>query len=152
MTTIAYDGKTIAADTQLTFGNIKSLCRKIYRFPEKEWIMACAGETNVEGQVLDFLRGKADRPNDKELKKFEAIVVNKEKEVFFFSEGLILQPVVSRTSAYGSGWQIAQAALHLGLPARSAVELASELDIYTNNIIDVYDIATDTIHQKAFRK
>jgi ATP-dependent protease HslVU (ClpYQ) peptidase subunit len=114
--------------------------------------MACAGETNIEGQVLDFFRGRGDKPTDKELKKFEAIIVTKDKEIFFFSEGLVLQPIIAKTSAYGSGWQVAQAALHLGLSAKAAVELASELDIYTNNIIDVYDIATDTIHQKAFRK
>lgn len=148
MTTIAWDGRTLAADTQLTFGDTRSYCRKIILLPEKNWVWAAAGEAEAELKVLLYLKGERPEPDPKEMKKFEALIWdNEKKQMFFLEESPVLQPVINKIHAIGSGWQIAMAALHLGLPSRAAVETAGELNIYTNTLVDTYDTLTGTLTQ-----
>lgn len=148
MTTIAFDGKTLAADTQLTFDTVPLYCRKIHRIPEKYWIWSCAGDTHVEADILAWVRGGADAPERNRLKKFEAFIYDyKEKKIWFMNHSIHLQPVVDKYFTLGSGWASARAAMLLGLPAKDAVKFAADVDIYTNSYVDTYDVETDTITQ-----
>lgn len=153
MTTIAFDSNTIAADTQLTSDSMKLFCRKIFRIPEKHWIWCGAGNAHVEAAVLDYIRNGGPEPERKELKGFEALIYNyQDKTIWFMDSSIHLQPVVDSLYTIGSGGKVARAAMLLGLPAKAAVELASEVDIYTNNIVDVYSLDTDKIYQMEFNR
>lgn len=141
MTTIAWDGKLLAADTQLTVDNIKTVVRKILTVDPLGWVWAAAGEVDKEVEVLQFLKGEGPEPAPKRLREFEAICIDKEGKVFLYQEAVHPIPI-SSFIAIGSGGKIAMAAMHLGLDAKAAVGVASELDVNTNKYIDTYCPAT----------
>lgn len=72
-------------------------------------------------------------------KGFEAILVSKGR-VYTCQNNCIPWPLVHPFHAAGSGWQIASAGMHLGMSAEAAVKLASELDIYTNDKVQVVNV------------
>ena len=151
MTTIAIKGRILAADTQLTDDNCKLLTNKIYHLPHNE-VVAIAGNVDAEFWVLRWFEQGADplKWKDKvasEIKKisFAAIFIDRLNRRWIFDDGPDKQPLDHPFYAIGTGAKIALAGMHMGLSAVESIQLASEIDVYTNNIIDRYDISTGTL-------
>lgn len=138
MTTIAYRDGIIAADTRLVIGETKLYCRKIHQIDEL--VLAIAGRTNSEGEVIEYYRGESKKKPGS-LKQFEAFKVE-DGEILWANGDLYWQPLPHSYYALGSGWQVAMAGMILGLSAVEAVQLAADLDINTNKLVDIYDIRT----------
>lgn len=148
MTTIAYRDGVLAADTQLTLGdNVRSFCHKIYHLDEGR-VLAAAGDADIIEQWKLFLLGKNKRP-PKTMKGMEGIFIDKE-DAYFFQDSPILMPIEKKFHAEGSGWQLAFAAMHMGLSAIKAVELAGEIDVNTNTLVDYYDVKTQELKEVSF--
>lgn len=155
MTTIAYKDGILAADSQLTVGkNIKmDSDPKIYTLPNGV-ILAPAGDSDKITAASKFFsqpdwEDKIDEaPNFK--KGFEALVVSKGR-IYYCFNNCIVTPMCHRFFALGSGWQIANAAMHSGLSAEEAVKFASELDIYTNNKVQLVNVQ-DVLEKEGFKR
>lgn len=149
MTTIAWKGRMLAADTQLTYeDNTKTFCHKLHNlgaghvvaiagdveaeFYFKRWLIAGAKVDSWQEMVVSFLK----KP------KFEAIYIDKHQQKWYYNDGPAAMPIEHRFHAIGTGWRIAMAGMHMGLNAKDAVLLAGDLDINTNKVVEHYDLQT----------
>lgn len=145
MTTIAYAKGIIAADTQITYD--KSVrgksAPKIVQL-NKDTVLAGAGDVRAISQAMRFFsqidwEEKLDEaPKFKQY--FEGLLWYKGK-IYFCIGGCYPEPLCDDFYALGSGYKFALAALHLGLSAEESVKFASTLDIYTNDEIQLFNVA-----------
>ncbi len=137
MTTIAWDGKTLAADKQTSFAGSKfRVTNKIEAITGG--YVACAG--NV-AQINNFLRWyRAGRKGKKpELDDFNAIMVLRGKVTMWEGDSEIPCRPDDRL-AEGSGWKWAAAAMDFGKTAVEAVQYASTRDNGTGCGVDYVTI------------
>lgn len=161
MTTIAFDGKVLAADGQLTRGsNICNLnTQKLFICPsDEEWwitgerIVAFGVSGDITGQLalLETVRlrpgykgltqssqlpAKMDFTFLRLLASGKAIVGGKREDdvTLWWSEA-------TPPLATGSGYEYALGAMKMGASAVRAIEIASECDIYTGGEISTYEL------------
>jgi hypothetical protein len=151
VTTIAWDGKSLAADTLMGLNGIPREATKIWKLPLNR-LLGCSGDYQDGLLVKEYL---LDPGTEKEKPKlednFNAILI--EKKVFATEDGeafeykiykleskLIPIPIKEQHMAIGCGRDFAFAAMHLGCSASSAIEVAMAFDIYTGGKIDVLTI------------
>jgi hypothetical protein len=137
MTTIAYKDGILAADTQLTMGYIRGLCRKIERWPGGE-VVASAGNEEDHFVFKNWYHGDKKKI-PKIHKTFELFMIDIEGHPLKYNNLCIPIPIDDPVYAYGSGDALARGAMAYGLSAKEAVKFASEIDVNTNNIVDTYD-------------
>ena len=153
MTTIAFKGDILAADTQLTVGDVKVISSdKILKLNAKT-ILAAAGDLSAIDAAKQFFQQEnwESKLNEKpKVKgKLDAILIY-EGAAYTTDKTLILEPIEHPYWAVGSGWEFAMAGMHLGMGAIQAVKFASEFDINTNskirylNVKDFYSINAKT--------
>lgn len=136
MTTIAFDGRTLAADTRSTSGGMPWECTKAHKLKDGR-LFAGSGSAEDCEAVLCWLECGGDKPTTKD---FFGILIES-GQCFRLEDKLIKMPVRSPFHAIGSGRDYAIAAMHYGKTAREAVELASIYDVYTAG--PVTEIAVD---------
>jgi ATP-dependent protease HslVU (ClpYQ) peptidase subunit len=150
MTTIAFRGRILAADTQLTWDdNTKTLCRKLYPQPGKGCI-AFAGDTADEWYFKQWwLAGENiatwDYEHGQKKPNFDALYIDQWKDVWYYTDGPAKIAIEHEFFAIGSGAPIAMVAMHMGMSAKEAISFTSEISTTTNNLIDTYDVQTGTI-------
>lgn len=156
MTTIAWDGKTLAADSQSQQENI--ICSqqeiKIYVNPaDKAWAIngipilafGTSGDCGAEVEIIDALISDLSYKTEFiPLHSFEMIAVINENEAFIVNKNR------DSTSAYisfhkgkyaiGSGGLIATAAMQCGKNAEEAVKVAIDIDLYTGGQINTFSL------------
>ena len=162
MTTIAWDGKTIAHDSQSTAGNlvmanqvksfIVNASDALFIRGELAKLIVCSGTAGDERWGAHFMRNSSvddilelpeeltfnlwvftERGNCYAIHKYQG---NKHPSVY-----VIIPPFAS-----GSGTDIAMTAMYLGQSASDAIITASVLDAYTDSNVKCYDFvhgATD---------
>lgn len=130
MTTIAWDGTTLAGDTLCVSYNLKREVQKIWRLADGR-LYGGSGEYQGVLAVKQWLED--GEPDDKEplLDDFSAMVIDQKGHAFRLESQLVYMPIVEPYFAVGSGRDFALAAMFLGKNAREAVELAALFDIYT---------------------
>lgn len=140
MTTIAWDGETLAADKQMTVGSLTMVTQKIIKHGSQ--LIGKAGSAELTECMLQwYLRGR-DVDKFPDLKKDGRsgilLIIYPDGNIEKFSQQspypIKLPP---QKISIGSGSDIAMTAMYLGRSAVSAVEIASELDPHTGNGIDV---------------
>lgn len=139
MTTIAFDGKTMACDTRVVCGsNCYNTDTKIYE--NDHFIMGVAGDAGV-GTMLIRNNGVLN-PKSYDF-DFEALVFTKDTEkvykvAFYKSWDCALSsviPVADSFAAVGSGSPYALAAMYLGNTATHAITVAAQFDTNTGGKI-----------------
>ncbi len=139
MTTIAFDGKTIACDTRVVCGsNCYNTDTKIYE--NDTYVIGVAGDAGVGTMLIDcpYILQAGHYDFD-----FEALVFVKDAEkvckvAFYKSRDCALSSVIPVTdifSAVGSGAPYALAAMECGYSAHGGVAVASKFDINTGGKI-----------------
>jgi hypothetical protein len=147
MTTIAWRGRVLAADTQLTMGDDSwTFTRKLVPI-RGGGCLTVAGDAKTETLFKAWLSkgAKIEDFDKKVMKKFTAIYVDREKNIWWYdnSPGRIL--ISHQFHAVGTGEGRAMAAMHLGATAKEAILFASETDVNTNAYIDTYDLQTNKV-------
>lgn len=144
MTTIAWDGNTLAADSQGTFGATKSTTKKIFQISDV--ICAFTGDMECGLRFLNWVQQGMDMENFPEFKRsaeeesnlFHGIVVQ-EGRAYQFSEAGVGIPI-DAPHAWGSGASFAFSALDMGKGAVEAVKAAARRDVYTGGKVVSYSI------------
>lgn len=146
MTTIAYDGKVLAADGRATIGNLISAKKTQKIFPVKVAcfgvpcmaVLAGAGSYQSIMQVKQHLETQdffeSEQIPELEPTSFTGIVVLETGEAFILEDRLMPMPAELPLSI-GSGTDYAMTAMHLGKNAYEAVQAACELDCYSGGEI-----------------
>ncbi|WP_028449689.1 hypothetical protein [Chitinibacter tainanensis] len=146
MTTVAWDGKTLAADRQVTYGNQRFEIKKLFVIGDGKLLMAGAGTADDLKLFASWLEDSfADNEllfggETPEIDDLQAIVINTQTgESYLYGEKLV--PIeIKAPFAIGSGGDFAMAAMKLGKSAKEAVELASEIDIFSGFGVDYVDV------------
>ncbi|HEA3532551.1 TPA: hypothetical protein RVT75_001244 [Escherichia coli] len=159
MTTIAWDGKTLASDTQASSGDVvRSYTeQKIYTPPESGWevcgskvvALGCSGDCGAEMELQELLKNNLTYASEF-LPTFSftalaiigagrAYIISKEKGETRASISLQVEPY-----AIGSGGLIARTAMHCGKNAREAAQVAIDLDCYSGGSVDSFPAGKQT--------
>jgi len=128
MTSIAYDGKTLAADSRIAAGStVFGTGAKIFKLKDGSHVAFC-GRASLWPEVVAWLNG-GDKPviTDREEDGVSALVVDKKGKAYEIDSDLRPFPACVPWAG-GSGQPFALAALVLGYTAEEAVELACKLD------------------------
>lgn len=134
MTTITFDGKTLAADTLVTSGSLAfGHMTKIHKLKGGGHVAMC-GALAVAPEVIAWLEG-GDKPTLSEEEEFGGLFVDKRGNAFEISGNLRLHPACVPWAG-GSGEHIAMAAMLCGKDAFEAVEVACKLDTKSREPID----------------
>lgn len=150
MSTIAYDGKSVAFETQVGFGNnidpyewekVKPITGNVtYAYA------GGAGETDIVDEFIDWIQNACGGNAD-----FPKLCVDRSGEstfIAFTHDGEWHEferrgtPVLKtrKPNAIGSGRQYALGAMHAGANAVDAVHVAAKLDPYSNDDVRSYEL------------
>jgi len=132
MTTIAFDGITLAGDTRIADDCTMSYARKVFAL--KRGAVGVAGDFARANEFVAWLRqwesGKASDP-PRDLTDVGAMYVTFKGEVYEFEESAIPYRILGRQHAIGSGAQAAMALMLHGANAVKAVKGAAKVDAGT---------------------
>lgn len=139
MTTIAFDGVTLAADKQSTSHGMARTVTKIRRIRGELFAMSGGG---IHCQALmkwfEGSRNPSEWPKAPDDESCGNIIQVTKAGLFVWSGAGLPhpEPLEDRFMAFGSGRDFAMAAMHLGKSAKEAIEIASIYDIATGMGID----------------
>lgn len=139
MTTIAYDGQCLAADTQCHADGMRlGLVQKIWRLADGRLFGACGDNSACEATYAWLHAGghPADKPTLKTEQGFNGLLIALDGQVTFLDPELVPLTIVAPWYALGSGREFAMGALAAGKSAPEAVRIALQFDIYSGGPID----------------
>ena len=136
MTTIAWDGKTVAYDSRSVAGGIIATERAEKGFRNGRRFAVGAGHAAFVRAFCRWLIGLDDEPEELPEDGFCVFYFDGESAWEYTNTKLPL-PLAEKESA-GSGSELALAAMHLGKTAREAVKVASKLDTGTGGRIRTF--------------
>ena len=141
MTTIAYKEGILVSDTQLSWGSERHFTKKITELSRTGLVIACAGIAKSERRAHEIFNDPGWKSMDlsERAKEFSALLFDG-SDIFLLTGTYIPIPVTDRYIAIGTGAPYALAAMSLGCSAKDAVKVASQFDIYTNDITESYEI------------
>lgn len=137
MTTISFDGKSLACDSQVTSGSLKGKMAKYRRLPGGGVIIV-AGEVDLlDDAVQDFLDGEPPAVlRDQDGQERAQFVRLDRSGCWYTSDGEWNR--MHAGDAIGSGAAYAITAMHLGLDAKKAVRVACDLDLYSSGPVKTF--------------
>lgn len=136
MTTLAFDGKTLCTDSQISSGNLVfGNAEKILKLKDGS-VVACAGSTSMWPAIVAWLDG-GDRPEPREGESFTGIRVFIDGSAHEIGKELRPFPACVPWSA-GTGEMIAMTAMRLGKSSREAIEIACQLDVWSGLPVQEY--------------
>lgn len=151
MTTLAYDGRYLAADSQVTTGDIKLTSRKMFEIKNPEGVRlvvcGCGGWGHIHAATAALAEGKKLPKGD--------------YGMLVWTEGEGVSELCGRTRypadcydqlALGSGAQAALGAMKAGATAGEAVAIAASIDISTGLPVIVFDTRTGKFVESAPRR
>jgi ATP-dependent protease HslVU (ClpYQ) peptidase subunit len=137
MTTIAWDGHTLAADRQSTWGGTPTRTRKIFRAINddgREVIYGCAGLTHECSAYTRWINGEIAQPNFTEI---SIMSIDRRGRIWHTNQTMIWTQIKAKHWAIGAGCDYALGAMAAGKSAFDAVKIASMLDVTTGGGVDV---------------
>jgi ATP-dependent protease HslVU (ClpYQ) peptidase subunit len=136
MTTIAFDGCTLAGDRQSTAGGTPTETRKVFEVlsPTGErWLYGCAGNA---AQCQEFTRRVQAKMPMPTFTDFAVLAVGPDGSIWQAEENLIWERKGTIQWAAGSGANYALGAMAAGATAEEAVRVAMGLDVSTGLGVD----------------
>ena len=114
-----------------------------HTFLEDGSVLCDSGDADICDEFMRYLNGSLKKPpNPKRMEKYAAIRIYPTGKTTFYESGPQEYTLDHSFHACGIGHEFARAAMALGLSAAEAVVFASEMDIYTNNIVDTWNWKT----------
>ncbi|MCA3042496.1 MAG: hypothetical protein ING51_05735 [Rhodocyclaceae bacterium] len=143
MTTVAWDGYTLAADKRATVGGMPYVTTKLKRLnggPYHNAICGWAGTESIAKEVVSWLQSGA------EPKEFPAvqrgsdwvpiILIHEDQCLVFEQTPFPVERDINKPTAIGSGREYAIGAMYWGANANAAVSVASKCDVYSGEGVD----------------
>lgn len=136
MTTIAWDGKALAFDSQTTCDGHRDI--NVVKAVKRNGALAAVAGTSAKGLTfLDWFRkgmvGDAPESGVAADDNFWGLIVTADRLLVFNSAGWVAG--TSKHYALGSGSHYALGAMGAGADARTAVEIAARYDTHTGGAI-----------------
>lgn len=142
MSTIAWDGRTLAADKQAVTGGMREIVTKARLLPNGQ-VLAWTGEHECGLILAAWYESGADIdkwPKFQSGDDWTRLIVASANEVIVFERQPVGQLLEEPFMAWGSGRDYAMGAMAMGASAGQAVEVASRFDINTGLGVDLFCI------------
>lgn len=136
MTTIAWDGEYLAADT-LTTSNGLFDSRRIKILKINKCLIGGTGIQAMCKEFLDWFRDGADYENLPTLTDSNGIIIHPDKTITMFSESGHWRIEGEKIYSLGSGYMLALGAMAAGASAKRAVQVAMKYDLSTGGNVTV---------------
>jgi hypothetical protein len=139
MTTVAFDGKTLAADNMMVArGGIPIVRTKIYKTTKNsKWkAVGAAGNSYCIVPVVDYIRGVSKKVPEQFPEEEGTILLIDKNNKPWMMNGKQVPIEVCVPFAIGSGGDYALGAMAAGKTASEAVAIAATLDVNTGKGID----------------
>jgi ATP-dependent protease HslVU (ClpYQ) peptidase subunit len=136
MTTIAWDGRTLAADRQSTWGGTPTKTRKIFRAINddgREVIYGCAGLAHECTAYTRWINGEIKEPK---LTDISIMSIDCKGQIWHTNQTMLWTLIKVKQWAIGSGCDYALGAMASGKSAVEAIIIASKLDVNTGLGVD----------------
>ena len=137
MTTIAWDGKTLAVDSQFSEGAFKYYQNKMMTYTRGFW--SSCGEAADDAIFQALLDG--EKPLRKKIGKRSACLFTKDGEVWSIDPVGYVSPAPI-PYAIGSGAELAIGAMYAGQSAVDAIKTVSKISPYTSGDIKAVTVKT----------
>jgi 20S proteasome alpha/beta subunit len=143
LTTIAWDGTTLAADRASWAGGAKRRVRKVFRITREghTFLVAFMGSQAFAIRLEGWMRGEHDFPACEaygvDRDSSVAVCIDERRRVFELSATGVWQPFREKVFARGGGQEYAWGALDAGADARTAVLIAARRCDYSAMGVDV---------------
>jgi hypothetical protein len=156
MSTITWDGITMASDRRVIFNDINFDTSKIKAFPDSGILAAACGNSSIALSMFKWIGDGMDPLKWAELRTitppdadrvFHALVIIN-LAPFLIVDHPEPVPIYNDFVAIGSGSHFAMAAMHAGRTAVQAIEIAEYYDAYTGGGCDSYTWCFDTKQYK----
>lgn len=146
MTTVAWDGKTLAGDTlasdefgSLRFTKIFKIDRFVSEGATEQVLLGCAGSIELTVLIRDWIASGMspdEKPSFGARMEFNGMVIHKDGRIEFMEE--MLTPIILHNTFYaiGSGARYSLGAMEMGATAAEAALISSKYDSNTNGIIE----------------
>lgn len=140
MTTIAWDGKTLAADRQSTSGNLRYATSKIRKI--KGSLYAAAGTAAIINEAFAWIEAGAipiDMPLAQRDKDDGCYIlrVDPDEKIYLYERSPYPSEIKQVQFAIGSGRDLALAAMYMGATAEQAIVIAHHFDVTTGLGVDI---------------
>lgn len=143
MTTIAFDGTTLAADRGSWSGGMHQSVKKVHRVTAPDgraFLVALMGEGAFAARVLRWMRGEIDHPGlclDENKERDCAVVVDEQRRVWRLSAyRLEYVEYPDLLHSAGAGQEFAMGALMAGADAIQAISITSKVSDYAARGVD----------------
>ncbi|WP_430230494.1 hypothetical protein [Paraburkholderia tropica] len=143
MSTIAWDGETLAADRCSWSGCARRRSRKVFALTRADGSKVLVGFTGSQSfsvAVMDWMQGKGEKPDCKEFGVEPdnqcAIVVDEKLRVWTLGNKLQYCRMIEKIFALGGGQEFAWGALEAGATAKRAIEIAAKRGDYAGLGVD----------------
>lgn len=140
MSTIAWDGSNLSADSRVTYGGTQGEFQKIKRL-KNGWLFASCGKAMDFAAVAHWLEDiepgvlhNSMAPRPKVDDEFLAMLISN-TGAWILERNLVPWYAPRSKWAIGSGAEFALAAMHMGHNAPAAIKVACDLDAYTGGKI-----------------
>lgn len=147
MTTIAWDGRSLAGDRRISSGTVVYTSTKIRRTADGRLIGA-TGDYGVCIAMLDWLEEGGRRPQCQDSERWASALEIMPDGTCWMHNRDTRWRVEDAFAAIGSGRDYAMAVMALGHPAAKAVEVASRFDPGTGNGCDELAFAAAEVAPK----
>ena len=163
MTSIVWDGKTLAADGRMTCGNrVVDECRQKIFIDTVSKVKgdtvicyALAGSADMVDRVGEWISQGCPHtvehaPYDWGDGSFELIIVTTKSVYSYHTDANDLLEIFHPT-VLGSGGEFAQTALHMGKDAKASVKIAAEMDLFSGGTGTFINCRTKKLVLKEFQ-
>lgn len=138
MTTIAWDGETLAADRCSWSGCVRRKTRKVFKVKAKDGnicLVAFCGSQAFAMAVMSWMAGKQEKPDCAEFGVAPddacAVVIDSKLRVWSLGNRLQYCLMNEKIFATGAGQEFAWGALEAGAAAKRAIEIAAKRSDYS---------------------
>ena len=150
MTTIAWDGRYLAADKMTVNNGLSRITTKIWRIGDL--LVGVSGGLDSGMAMKNWIERGENPDNFPESQKKNdtntPTCVIRNKEYWVYETTPFPFRIEDDFSAMGSGRDFALMAMRLGLPAKTAVIMTAEFDVGTGGEVDVLDSWRDSACQE----
>ena len=142
MSVIAWDGKTIAADRQATYADVKESACKIKKLSNGD-IVAFTGNLS---KAMSLVKWYEDGASSKKYPKFQEsddwirfVIFRKDGKILFYESTSEPIEAYEDKLAYGCGRDLALGAMAMGADAITAVNVACKYSVYCGMGVDSFE-------------
>jgi len=140
MTTIAWDGKTLAVDSKETCSGtvISTKAKKLYTdIGQYKAVAVCGGSADCQ-KIIEWIMQGEGKGVPSNLEDSAVIAIDCKGRAYKYLSPHLNKTKINPPYADGSGWEIALGAMDAGATAVEAVKIASKRDVYTGGRIRSY--------------